>query len=170
MQVQKKENTIWECCTKYIPACRSTVSKDRLFLQVNNARTTGCVVCTFMLILCVKDRLESWNYVHTKGRTGCTYCYTVLYVKTGCILAGTRTAPKMRKHPASLFCRSKPYFRLQYYTIKKVSDRHSRFQSGCHLPNSPWAGIISTLAQGEFAKWHPGWGQEENYSHTGGVW
>ncbi len=30
---------------------------------------------------------------------------------------------------------------LQVYTVKKGS-RVSRLQPGCHLPNSPWAGII----------------------------
>ncbi len=49
------------------------------------------------------------------------------------------------------------------YTVKKAF-RYSRPQPGCHLPNSPWAGIIYIdviiPAQGEFGKRHPGWGQE----------
>ncbi len=28
------------------------------------------------------------------------------------------------------------------YTVKKVGGRVSRPQPGCHLPNSPWTGII----------------------------
>jgi hypothetical protein len=31
----------------------------------------------------------------------------------------------------------------QIYTVKKAF-RHSRPQPGCHLPNSPWAGIMTS--------------------------
>jgi len=48
-------------------------------------------------------------------------------------------------------------------TVKKAF-RYSRPQPGCQLPNSPWAGIMPTYIiyslQGEFGKWHPGWGRE----------
>ncbi len=50
-------------------------------------------------------------------------------------------------------------------TVKK-SFRYSRPQPGCHLANSPWTGIMTSYinksipAQGEFGKWHPGWGRE----------
>jgi hypothetical protein len=47
------------------------------------------------------------------------------------------------------------------HTVKKAF-RYFRPQPGCHLPNSPWAGIIKydviIPAQGEFGKRHPGWG------------
>ncbi len=47
------------------------------------------------------------------------------------------------------------------HTLKKKVSRFSRPQPGCHWPNYPWAGIIKLIpGQGEFDKWHPGWGRE----------
>ncbi len=44
----------------------------------------------------------------------------------------------------------------------KKGYRFSRHQPARrHLPNSPWPGIIPR--QGDFGKWHPGWGQENRY-------
>jgi hypothetical protein len=40
------------------------------------------------------------------------------------------------------------------YTVKKAF-RYSRHQPGCHLPNSPWAGIVISYI---------------NYSRLGRVW
>jgi hypothetical protein len=46
------------------------------------------------------------------------------------------------------------------YTVKKITD-FPVFQPGCHLPNSPWPGIILiNPGQEEFGKLHPGWGRE----------
>jgi hypothetical protein len=46
------------------------------------------------------------------------------------------------------------------YTVKKVTV-FPVFQLGCHLPNSPWPGIILiNPGQEEFGKLHPGWGRE----------
>ncbi len=49
------------------------------------------------------------------------------------------------------------------YTVKKCS-RVSSLQPGCHLPNSPWAGIIQLWRRysrpGRVWYWHPGWGRE----------
>jgi hypothetical protein len=43
----------------------------------------------------------------------------------------------------------------------KKGYRFSRLQPGCHLPNSPWRGIIKLFpARREFGKGHPGWGRE----------
>ncbi len=49
-------------------------------------------------------------------------------------------------------------------TVKKAF-RYSRPQPGCHLPNSSYRRewfIYDVIipAQGEFGKWHPGWGRE----------
>jgi hypothetical protein len=47
---------------------------------------------------------------------------------------------------------------------RKKAFRYSRPQPGSHLPNSPWAGIMTSYINyscpGEFGKWHPGWGRE----------
>jgi hypothetical protein len=51
------------------------------------------------------------------------------------------------------------------YTVKKAF-RYSRPQPGCHLPNYPWAGVVtsyinySRLGRVWYRKWHPGWRRE----------
>ncbi len=56
------------------------------------------------------------------------------------------------KEGVSMSCNNSGAFDL--YTIKKAF-RYSRSQPGCHLPNSPWAGIMTSYI---------------NYSCPGRVW